>query len=127
MNTYATCNLKNTHLSKRTWYCILCDKNRIVNSKSGHISSIFKKRRGRFLFTVKIYEFDNPEFNQKDNIFKHAIKGCDDKYFHIFECRCEHNTKIEHKTSGEVLYFTIFNCLELFSSQTDRLCKKIDE
>ena len=33
MDTYTTCNLTNSHLSERTWFCSLCDKNMNGNSK----------------------------------------------------------------------------------------------
>ena len=36
METYTTCNSTNNHLSKRTGFYSLCDKNMNVNSNTGH-------------------------------------------------------------------------------------------
>ena len=38
METYATYNSTNTHLSKKKSYCSLCDKNEIVQGETGHIN-----------------------------------------------------------------------------------------
>ena len=60
MHTYATCIPTDNQLSKRTGYYSLFHRNMNVNSKTGHIHSNFRKRREKFAFTIKTYEFDNP-------------------------------------------------------------------
>ena len=120
METYLTCNSTNNHLGKWTWYCNLCHKNMNVNSKTGHINSNFHKRRERFAFAVKTYEFNIPEINQIDNILKDITKDCKDKYFHTFHYRCEYDIKFEHASSDEVFYCKITNGSKLFLSQTER-------
>ena len=102
---FTTCNSTNTHHSERTWYCSVSDKNLNVKSEIGHVSSEFHRRRERFAFTVRKYEFENLKINQVDIILKDVIKDGKDKYFHRFEYRCENDIKIQHKTSGEVIFF----------------------
>ena len=123
MKTYKICLPTKDHLSKRTWYCSLCDKNMNVNRETGHINSIFHKRRERFAFTAKQYEFDNPEFNQIGNMLKDVIKDCKDNYFHTFEYRCEYDMNFENKTSGEVFHFTKIMILN-YSRPNQRDCSK---
>ena len=93
MDTYKTPNSTNTHLGN--WCCSLCDKNMNVKSKTGQIISNFHKRRERFAFTVKIYQFDNAEITQIDNTLIDVPKDCKVKYFHTFDYRCENDTKFE--------------------------------
>ena len=125
MDNYTTRNSTNTNLGN--CYCGLCDKHMNVESKTGHINSKIHKRRERFAFTVKNYDFDILEINQVDNILKDVIKDCKDEYFHTFEFRCEHDIKLEYNTSGKVFYFKITDGFELFSFQSDRLHKQVGE
>ena len=94
MDNYTTC--------KRTWYCSLCDKDMNVNRKTGHINSIFFKRRERFDFIVEKFEFDKPETTRTDVTVRDVIEDCKDNYSHTFEYTCEYDLKLKHKTSGEV-------------------------
>ena len=57
----------------------LFDKNMIVNRKTGHINSFFHKRRERFSFGVKKFDFDNPEITREGNINTDVLKDCKDK------------------------------------------------
>ena len=74
MDTYTTCMSNNTHLSERAWGCSSSDKNMDAQGKSGHIISIFHKRREQCAFTVKKFDFDNPQSNQIDDILKMLLK-----------------------------------------------------
>ena len=80
-----------------------------VKSKTGHIIFNFHKRRQRFVFTVKNYEFHNPEIIQIDETLKNVFIQHKDKYFQTFEYRCEYDIKFEQKTSGEVFFFELSN------------------
>ena len=83
-----------------------------IKSKTGHIIFKFHKRRERFVFTVKSYEFHNPEIIQIDETLKDVFFQRKDKYFQTFEYRCEYDINFE-QTSGEVFfskYLTVLNC-----------------
>ena len=118
METFTTCTSTKliTALEKKHGV-VVCDKNMNVKSKTGHTNSIFHKRRERFAFTVKKYEFVNPEITQIYNILQDVVKDCKDKYFHTFEYICEYEINFERKTV-EVFHFKITNDFKLFSSQT---------
>ena len=127
METHSTCASTNTRLSKRTWFCSLCDENMNVNGKVGLIDSNFHKRKERFAFSVKQYGKTNPEFFQTKSIYKDVIKDCEHKFFHNFEYRCKYDKKLAHSSSVKVFYFTNLNDFRLSLFQTKRFCKKTDE
>ena len=83
MHIYTTRISTNNHLGR--WCCSLRDKNMNVKNKTEYINSNVNKRRERFAFTVKKYDFDILEINRKDILLENVIKDCRYKFFHTFE------------------------------------------
>ena len=90
----------------RTWWCTFCDKSMNFASKTGHINCNFHKRQEPFAFIVEKYESDSPKTIQIDKTLTKTTNDCKDKCFATFGYRTEHNMKIEHRITGEVVYFT---------------------
>ena len=88
---------------------------------------VLQAQRTMCFHCQNLKKIDNFDFTQIDNRFKDVIKGCKDIFFITFEYKCELDIKFEHMTSGGVFYFTLFHDSKHFLSQTEKLCKKIDE
>ena len=94
--------------TEKTWQCQTCKRDVTIKAISVQIKSELHKRRERFAFTVKKFEFDKLEFSRKDIRLKDVITDFKVKFLHTFQYRCD--IKITNQTSSvEVFCSTINN------------------
>ena len=61
------------------WYCELCGKEKIFNTKSKHNLSDTHLHRKQYGIIIKKYGFIEPEIDEVDNILRDVIEDCREK------------------------------------------------
>ena len=86
------------------WYCDICDQTIRFFSRLRHFNSKSHKHKREYGTVVKKYDFFNPKIDEVNNILNDTIKGCRNKHFFSFECRCVFHIKfINLKNDGELI------------------------
>ena len=59
------------------------------------------------LTIVTEYEFSKPLIHKIDSIIDNCYRDCHNKYFHLFEYKCEYDIKLTNITKNEIIKITI--------------------